>query len=134
MLSQKIYFRKCCSLKTELAKSENQKNLTKIPHIFCLLRENPSNISRKEKRFSCFPCKEANFSKLKWFFFTIKKIFFWSLYSIFSILNQFIFFIFWEIFVTFTTILLLFFFSFLERFWYLPQAFFAVFLYFFGNI
>ena len=127
MLPQKICFRKCCFLKTELAKPENQKNLTIFFHIFCLLRENLSNISQNEKRFSCLPRKEANFSKLKCFFFTIKKKRFLSFHNIFSILNQFIFFIFWEIFVTFTTILLLFFFSFLERFWYLPQAFFCSF-------
>ena len=48
--------------------------------------------------------------------------------------NQLIFFIFWKIFVLFMTISLLFFFFFLERLWYLSQAFFVVFLYFLDNI
>ena len=36
-------------------------------HIFCLLRENFSNISTKEKSFLYFPYNEAIFSKLKYF-------------------------------------------------------------------
>ena len=127
MLPQKIYFRKCCFLKTELAKPENQKNLTIFFHIFCLLRENLSNISQNEKRFSCLPRKEANFSKLKCFFFTIKKKDFCH-FIIFFLFSTSLFFSFSERFLSHSRPYCCFFSSFfLERFWYLPQAFFCSF-------
>ena len=53
-LKKFLYFSK------ELAKPENQKF-----HIFCLLRENFSNINAKENVSYTFPYKEAKFSKLK---------------------------------------------------------------------
>ena len=55
----------------ELAKSENQKF-----YIFCLLRENFSNINAKEKSFLYFRNKETKFSKLKYFFYNYNKAFF----------------------------------------------------------
>ena len=66
-----LYFRR------ELAKPKKQRF-----HIFCLLRENFSNISAKEKRFLYFPYKEAKFSKLKYFLIIIVNHFF-SFYDTF---------------------------------------------------
>ena len=67
-----LYFRR------RLAKPKNQKFL-RFFYFFCFLRENFSNISAKENRFlhfPTFPYKEAKFSKLKYFFVIIIKLFF----------------------------------------------------------
>ena len=132
LLPQKIYFRKCCFLKTELAKPENQKNLTIFFHIFCLLRENLSNISQNEKRFSCLPRKEANFSKLKCFFFTIKKKDFCH-FIIFFLFSTSLFFSFSERFLSHSRPYCCFFsFFFQKDFDTFHRLFFVVFLYFLG--
>ena len=66
----------------ELPKTEKQKFYN-----FCLLRENFSNISTKEKNFLYFSFKEAKFSKSKYFLIIIIKRFF-SFYNIFCYTKQ----------------------------------------------
>ena len=120
------------SFKIELAKPENQKFL-KFLFIFLFVERELFKHKQKKKKISyTFPHTETNFSKLKFLIIIIRHFF--SIYNIFSILNQFLFLIFWEIFVTFTAILLLFFFSSLGRFWYFSRAFFVVFPCFLDNI
>ena len=63
-------FKKLLYFRRELPKPENQKF-----HIFCLLRENFSNISTKEVSHT-FPYKGAQFSKTKMLFHNFNKVFF----------------------------------------------------------
>ena len=63
-------FKKLLYFRRKLPKPENQKF-----HIFCLLRENFSNISTKEVSYT-FPYKGAQFSKTKMLFHNFNKVFF----------------------------------------------------------
>ena len=83
-------------------------------HISCLLRENVSSMSAKEKSFLYFLYKKSTVYKLNYFLIIIIKRFL-SFIIFFSILTQSTFFIFWQIFGINTAILLLFFFSFFRK-------------------
>ena len=83
-----MHFQNCFLKKNVFSKLNMEslkiKNFSYFSHIFCLLRKNFSNISKKEKseKSYTFSCKESKFSKVKCFLVIMIRHFF-SFYNIF---------------------------------------------------
>ena len=86
MLPEKMHFKNCALKNIHFQNLTCKGWISKVFyisfHIFCLLRENFWNISKKNKLFYTFPYKEVKLSKLKYFLIIIKRYFF-TFYNIF---------------------------------------------------